>query len=829
MDLLFNIFILPIELLIQTILDVVFALTNNYGTSLFVLSVIISILVLPLHYLADYLKVQHQNELAKLQFEVDILKENYSGQELHYYLQALYKLNNYHTLRSSIKSSFGLLLQIPFFFAAFHFFGNYDAFNGVSFGLIQDLGQPDRLLFGQNILPIFMMMISLFSTYVYSKSVSRGDKYQLWGLSVIFLILLYSESSALLLYWTTNSLFFLIKGLVEEKFDITRIKHVSVKLLVSLAQAVSQNRIVSFLIKDIFSQAIILFFGIVFIYKAIPVAASNTGVYSDDYFQVVFSLLIFFLVSTAITLSIYHYLSQKWRYTVTVLATFAALSGLFHAFIMPFEMGRLSTLYIPAVVTPGSPEENIIILLLIALLLVPWFFFLKRVKNTVWLVLILSNFLLTAQALVDGSNPKTVSLIVDKDSQDMSLDQADKFYAFSKESNTIVIMMDRFQGNMFAEIIAKKPEVKQQFSGFVYYPNTLSHGSTTWTSIGAIVGGKDFQMHLIPKRNDYQKLAKNWPYLDYVPKNPAFLNSLAIAKKYRHSYDIFEPIFVSCDLFNSYNHATCLRKVVTDPELLLQKNKVLMDSNNSVFKTAKFFTKLSFILSLPHQVKNPAITLFRDKNEVFFDGYFTQIYRYSQLKNMASFANSNSNKKTFKFIHNMLTHDNWVNSSCQVVSQKFEERQSLINAGNCTIQLLNDFFAKLKKIGIYDRTKIIIVSDHGARNNIEFDDKDFSIQDSRASALMIVKDFNQSGELKTSMQLLSNMDTYGIALSGVSEGIETQLDRIITPQEGRSLVYIQKVKPRTYNITKSFIVKDNIFNKQNWKELTSKEIQQLGR
>ena len=65
---------------------------------------------------------------------------------------------------------------------------------------------------------------------------------------------------------------------------------------------------------------------------------------------------------------------------------------------------------------------------------------------------------------------------------------------------------------------------------------------------------------------------------------------------------------------------------------------------------------------------------------------------------------------------------------------------------------------------------------------------------------MLVKDFNQSGDLKTSMQFLSNIDTYGIALSGVSEDVEVKLDKIKTPEENRSLIFIKENELLTYNI-----------------------------
>ena len=208
-------------------------------------------------------------------------------------------------------------------------------------------------------------------------------------------------------------------------------------------------------------------------------------------------------------------------------------------------------------------------------------------------------------------------------------------------------------------------------------------------------------------------------------------------------------------------------------------------------------------------------------------GYSHAIKEYSQLNNMTDFSNFESSKKTFKFIHNTFTHKSWmINNNCQIVNKNFKEYQGLFNVGYCSMKLLNNFFVKLKSLDIYDETKIIIVSDHGVYGrDIEVNTKKFSILEPGASALMLVKDFNQSGDLKTSIQFMSNMDTYGIALSGVSEGAEVKLDKIKTPEENRSLIFIKEVEPIvSYNITKAFRVKDNIFDEKNWQELSEEEI-----
>ena len=116
----------------KTILEAFYTLTDNYGLSIIFLSILINIFITPLHYIADFLGVQHKKRLEIIKPKIDLLKKEFTGQERHLYLQTLYRVNNYHPL-SNLKASVGLLFQIPFFFAAFHLLGNFESFENNSF------------------------------------------------------------------------------------------------------------------------------------------------------------------------------------------------------------------------------------------------------------------------------------------------------------------------------------------------------------------------------------------------------------------------------------------------------------------------------------------------------------------------------------------------------------------------------------------------------------------------------------------------------------------------------------------------------------------------
>jgi YidC/Oxa1 family membrane protein insertase len=203
----------------KTILEFSHSVTDNYGLSIIVLSIIVNIILLPLYYIAEKWKAKDKAIQDCMKQEIDNVKKYYKGQERHFYIQTIYRRYKYHPL-SSIKASVGFLIQIPFFFAAFHLLSNYQALNGVSFGILQDLGHPDHLIAGINVLPFVMTVVNLLSAYIYIELLNKSEKIQLFALAFIFLVVLYNEPAGLLLYWTMNNVFSLMKNIVEKKFKL---------------------------------------------------------------------------------------------------------------------------------------------------------------------------------------------------------------------------------------------------------------------------------------------------------------------------------------------------------------------------------------------------------------------------------------------------------------------------------------------------------------------------------------------------------------------------------------------------------------------------------
>ena len=145
---------------------------------------------------------------------LSVIKAAFKGDERYMMTNAYYKEVNYSPIMA-LRSSFGLLIQIPFFIAAYKYLSTYTGLIGKSFFFIKDLSKPDALFsigsFTVNALPIAMTAINIVAGAVYTKGFSLREKLQIYGMALVFLVILYNSPSGLVLYWTCNNIFSLVK------------------------------------------------------------------------------------------------------------------------------------------------------------------------------------------------------------------------------------------------------------------------------------------------------------------------------------------------------------------------------------------------------------------------------------------------------------------------------------------------------------------------------------------------------------------------------------------------------------------------------------------
>ena len=206
----FNLTIQPIIYLIQLVFYFAYMFSWNCGLSIVAVSVVINLICFPLYHRADMAQLEEDNKQKSMQKWLDHIKKNFSGDEKLMITNAYYRECDYSPVKM-IRSMLPLLLQIPFFIAAYRYLSSVQLFRGTHFLFIRDLSLPDGLLaiggIQINILPILMTMINIISALIYTRGKGKKDMIQPSILAMVFLVLLYSCPSGLVMYWTLNNTF----------------------------------------------------------------------------------------------------------------------------------------------------------------------------------------------------------------------------------------------------------------------------------------------------------------------------------------------------------------------------------------------------------------------------------------------------------------------------------------------------------------------------------------------------------------------------------------------------------------------------------------------
>ena len=156
-----------------------------------------------------------------------------------------------------------------------------------------------------------------------------------------------------------------------------------------------------------------------------------------------------------------------------------------------------------------------------------------------------------------------------------------------------------------------------------------------------------------------------------------------------------------------------------------------------------------------------------------------------------------------------------------------EKNTQSYHVNACTILMIARYLDTLKELGVYDNTRIIIVSDHGSViPTAPFWGFQGYPMASNFNPMFLVKDFNSTGEVKTDMTLRTNADTPYLATEGLGAPQ-------VNPFTGNPFglaenydyfdVYDGKVSDETFDTNVDeftfyhhFTIQDNIFEEDNW-------------
>ena len=198
----------PLVATMKYLLNFYHELLGSWGMSIVALSVSVSTLVLPLQKYGRRVENRIASLTSLVNAEVAKLDTSLKGEQRFEEIETIYQSHGYHPIHQ-IWSAASILVILPVLISAVILFNQHPEIVDSKFLFISDLSDSDGLLWGLNILPGVMFLVTMFDAFSrFSDNNSSLYKYLL--LSVVIVALVYNLPSALLIFWIGNNMMSLI-------------------------------------------------------------------------------------------------------------------------------------------------------------------------------------------------------------------------------------------------------------------------------------------------------------------------------------------------------------------------------------------------------------------------------------------------------------------------------------------------------------------------------------------------------------------------------------------------------------------------------------------
>ena len=851
--LLHTLIIYPLYLTIEVIYRLFLKITMNQGFSVIGVSVGITLLCLPLYAVAEHWQQVERDIQKKMKPDLDHIKDAFKGDERYMMTQAYYRQNHYSPIMA-LRSSFGLLIQVPFFMAAYQFLSQLETLKGVSFLFIKDMGVPDATFhigsFPVNVLPIAMTLINMVAGIVYTKGLALREKIQVHGMAIIFLAILYNSPSGLVVYWTMNNVFSLVKNVFY------KLKN-PLKIFWICACAVCAAAFVYigffYTTKKVFKLAALFFLLLVFVAplivrlaQALLQGSLKSLVQEKKARHTAFFLscgLLWLLFALAIPTSL-----------------ISSCAALLNAYPFMLSYGDISPslVFLNTASFRGLSLVSGLNLLAIAAaaVLVVLSFRIKKVS------VIPSAFIVLSLALAGSAvsncaaiqkNYKASYTAAQKQQGSVSLKP---IYHLSKnQPNVIIMMLDKAQGQYVEEMVAEDQRLNNMYQGFVFYDNTASFNGHTLFGAPPLFGGYEYTPAEMQRRADVtreQKINESQLVLARV-----FNESLG------YKASVNDPTWINssnyCDLsfldgYDIDGHQTI--GTYTQDWYRANPDAAELDSTEEILKRNLLF--FSLFRASPIALREAVYlngTYFNTKDDIKFAKRILD--NYSALDFLPQLTDiEDAQSGSYISILNEMTHDDYIFQTPEYIPVKNPQNpeasrrkdDGVYHTQMAALLRVGEWLDWLKEQGVYDNTRIIISSDHGGAAVEEGMEQDMDL-DQRLHGtaywgrghyhpLLLYKDFGAKGPITKSMDFMTNADAASMLLKGLIEkpvnpftNKEIPLDTRPLKKDGVVITTCDKHQPPYHKDLYKFdikdnewwLVKDNIFKASSWTQIEPPE------
>ncbi len=557
----------------------------------------------------------------------------------------------------------------------------------------------------------------------------------------------------------------------------------------------------------IYLLSILYLTGYITLWQPLIVFSSSVETFSFSAIDILKNNGLPFIISFLILAIVYYLLPQKFKSIAAFIMLFLTSLLIFNSQISPLNLGALHENRFAEHQNLAAPLVKYFIdsLILIILSITLWRLF---IKNR-WLKAVLVSLVLLNLFIIGDSLHKAIKT---QRFFPANINRVNNI-AFSQFSPNIVFFLaDAFQGKYIGQIMEENPEIRENFTGFVWFPNTLSVTNYTHSSIPSLWGGEKYNV--------------DWMNSDSsttISEKLTMVSRLFLTSVNQKGYVLSGNKFYGSQIEETeYNFIPLWHPLWKDLYTDIVKTEVSNFWFNRLIENAIF---QSVPLALKPKIYNNTKWFF-PKAKILENDYGWHDHAFIKL--LPKISVNTAKEPQFIYIHSEACHHPW-----KILKEDgtLKVNVSPLESATWLIKELNNWITWMKKSGVYDNTKIILVSDHGP-SWYHFDkDRNFLwngiIPDPNEpkkinpedlwnlQPLLMVKDFNSKSPLLTNWTLMSNADAYGFTFyEKYLQSIEAKNREVKTwwtIWTGRML------EQKVMKIRFRFKVHENIYDLKNWK------------
>ena len=394
------------------------------------------------------------------------------------------------------------------------------------------------------------------------------------------------------------------------------------------------------------------------------------------------------------------------------------------------------------------------------------------------------------------------------------------FTSFSKENNVVLFLVDRFDSKWCDELLESYPELYDKLSGFTFYQNNISHYSNTFPSVPSMFTGLYYDNYKGDQTSKKDYLTDAWnrtTLFDTLTENGIKVNL---------SIDSFSTVLDYSQLEGRCSNLYTDRDPIVGFNCFGSKGILNVMSKLSMGRLAPYCLKSFFAGDLGSDLSEGFVNYDQD----IVESVIPSALGVGSDKSFYSFVgshsfNADSDSPVFDFIHlnGAHTKDEEISAFCESNAGK---ETDIYTTTRGELEIVFRCLDKMKEIGVYDNTTVIIFADHGRVNlELDVDGKDH-MEHENVSTLMIKPagasseplKLDPESELTNDYMSASVLEYFGIDHSSLGYSFSDivdgglHIDRIFNPFRWR--------RYNDFNALNKYRVTGDARDFSNWTELT---------